>query len=245
MARVRFQVFAGPRWREMQRIPRNSNIFDIYTSGTLLNVNGQLHLIGNNKHWIWNNKTEEFCVIHDFQHELDDNSDVSLINIPSNGMLIMIAGFDDQENSFVWKFCIKTRKWMKIQKLPFLHEGGTAVSTSDEKYIIISDSEYIHVLEMKQFKLYQSSLKVPSIEPQIMKRVGGYKDVLLVTGWIKSLFKSSEFQFIQEPPMYLKKLISQWFRQEEIHWLGKISKRHFVVHVKDILSSLKLVPKKG
>ena len=152
----------------------------------------------------------------------------------------MIGGFDDQNNTIVWKYHLKTTKWMKIMRLPFFHDAQTVLLTSDERYIIVSDLHSLYGLEITEnnYKLYESPVKVPSVEAQFMTMIGGVRDELLVIGWIKLLFKSSEFKYMEEPPKYLKVLISQWYSQEEIHFIGKATRRHFTISMKHIVSSL-------
>ena len=217
--------------------------------GTLINVNGQIHLIGgweNSKHLVWNDETSCFSQIYDFKQQLDDVINLSLVYIHSKRIIIMIAGCDadDYDNkNIVWRHSIETKKWKKITKLPFCHETRSPVLTSDEKYIIMSDGleDHIYALDISNgddtmYPLYQSTLKGPFNEAHFLMKTGGLRDEILVMGWIKKRFRA--YKGMPLPPKHLMVLIAIWYSQEEIHWIGKYSKLHFAVNVKHILSSL-------
>lgn len=236
-------------------------------NGNLLNVDGNIHLIGgyhNYIHFIWNERTKNFSPTHNFRSKMEDQmhyyddyihdtTHLSVIHVPIRGIIVMIGGIDiiwsdDPDahdaniNNIVWVYHLDTNKWEKITILPFEHAHQSLVMTSDEKYIILSPTNlpYVHALDLDDYSVYQSSIMMPFIEPNFMVKTGGLKDELLVVGWIKSLFQSEGFQYMEMPPMYLMTLIAQWYSQEEVHWIGKCCDRHFTINMKKILSSLSL-----
>lgn len=242
-------------WREFRS---ENNPLKGASCGTLLNVNGQLHLIGgwdNSKHLVFNEDSRDFSEIYDFKEKLNDVTNLSLIHVKSKKTILMIKEFDDADNddkykykSVVWEYCLIARKWKQIKKLRFCHETGSPLLTCDERYVIMSDSlnAYIYVLDIsnnnhEEYKLYESALEGPWNESHFLIKTGGLKDEILVIGWIKSLFQSVQFQSMEPPPVYLMRSIAAWYSQEEIHWIGKYTARHFIINIKQILSSLKKV----
>lgn len=205
--------------------------------GTILNVNGTIHLIGgiySDKHLVLNHDTRDVSEIYNFETPLD--LDISLIHVYSKEMMLMIEGRN------IWKYKLNTQKWEKNIKLPFDHQALSPILTSDEKYIIISthDGGGIFVLDISSddYLLFQSDIRIPWKQSHLMTKTGGLKDELLVTGWIRSKFKSSAFQGTPQPPMYLMTTISQWYSQEELHCIDPYSKQHFIIKIKHIFSSL-------
>merc|ERR1712154_389650 len=85
------------------------------------------------------------------------------------------------------------------------------------------ESDTIHVLDIRDnnnYTLRKSSINCPkSGEHNIVGIGGGLKDELLVIGWIKCLFSSSQFIDLILPPLSLMQLIAMWYNQEMIHWI--------------------------
>lgn len=211
--------------------------------GNLLNVNGDIHLIGgydNNKHLVWNEEIRNFSEIHKFKFGLVGTI---VLYVPKKDIIIMIRGCCETDDNILWEYGVKTKKWRKNKIWKFRQQIQCAVLTTDEKYIIMSSikSQYIHVLRIDDYEFYRSSVKIPCTQPHFIVQTGGIKDHVLVVGWIKWVFKSSEFRFMEEPPMYLMTLISHWYNNEQIHWIGKYYDRHFVIDIKHIFSSLTVI----
>ena len=139
----------------------------------------------------------------------------------------------------IWRYSLNMKQWKSIGKLPFFLERQSGILTSDEKFIILScDSlRRIYGLEISDDKclLHQSSIVNPWKGDYRMVITGGLKDEMLVCGWIRHQFQA--YQYIPEPPMYLMKLIAQWYNQEEIHCIEVYSKRHFTINIKHIICS--------
>ena len=225
---------------EWAKLKPKKNIISYKGCGSLINVNGQIHLIGgygNPKHFIWNDEAEQLQQIYDFRNNLDHTKDLSLVYIPTQGKILMFTWFE------VWNHDLKTRKWKKIRELEFMHTPKAIVLTSDEHYVILSNSHsrdiYAMDISTPAYKLYKSSVKNPWKEEHLMTKVGGLKDELLVFGWIKHLFKTKELKLVQEPPIYLKVLVGSFYSKEEIHWIGQNSKRHASITINQVLTTLK------
>ena len=71
---------------------------------------------------------------------------------------------------------------------------------------------------------------------KIFRFGGGLKDKLLISGWIKKLYKL--------PPLEILEIIQAFYSQESIHWIERSDNEdrkennHFVINMKHILSSL-------
>ena len=209
-----------------------------------LSANSQIHLVGgvwSSKHWIWDDENYNFCQIQEIKHDQDLGQivDLSLVYIPKKGIIIMIIGYAFKGLNDVHQFNIKSRQWKKVAQLPFFHEE-TPVLTSDERYIIMRDyaSNRIYALEMDTYLLYLSRISTPCRRTCFMTRTGGQKDEMLVFGWIKSLFASTGYKHMKEPSYDLKKLISVWYSQEEVHWYNDCYGQHMTIQVNQLVSSL-------
>ena len=71
-------------------------------------------------------------------------------------------------------------------------------------------------------------------------KTGGCKDEILVTVYVKLLFKKEQFQELLLPPVYIIQMIERYFGVEMLHWIGEIDykNKHFAIRVKDILTNL-------
>lgn len=212
--------------------------------GKLLNIHGQIHLIGGwetHKHLKWNHETQEFAELYNFGEDLGYCQTLSAVHIPRKGEILMIVY--NLKEIIIWKTSVGTIQWKEILTLPFDGHSCASVSlTSDENYVIMSDSatDHIYALDISQdkYELHVSSIPTPWKGLHAMIVAGGFQDEIFVFGWIRQLFSLPEFEYIQEPPNYLKRQIVMWYNQEQIHWICQFSKRHFVIKLKYVLSSL-------
>ena len=233
--------FISVRWNQKPQIGSQRHEG---TCGTLLNVNGEIHLIGgykSSKHLVWNDKTNTFLKIYDFGTDLFWVN-LSLVYIPTKGIIIFILGDPNHDDkNFVWEYVSKTRKWRKVMNLPFCHNKQSSFLTSNERYIIMSSAfgGQIYGLDVENYKLYQSEIETPWDEAHFFIKTGGLKDQLLIVGWIRYMFKYYDFGHLKEAPIDLMMLIASYYSQEVIHWIGKHSERHLTIDIRHILSSLK------
>lgn len=226
---------------EWKEIKSRTNTLKLEHSicGQIVNANDEIHLIvgcDTDKHLVWEEGSRKFSQIYDFKKLLFVHSELQMIHVQTTQEIIMIGGYDNQHNTIIWGYKIPDRKWQKIAKI-YSDIQSTAL-TSDEQYIIMSEGRLIYALQINSKQLYKSSLNGPWWAKHVMTITGGLKNEILVIGWIKSLFKSTQFQSMEQPPMYLMKLIGAWYSQEEIHWITKESGRHFIIKIKHILLSL-------
>ena len=120
--------------------------------------------------------------------------------------------------------------------------------TSNQRYIALfggkldgKTSNRICVLDMKrdtEWKMKKSKIECPNDGSCHVIRTGGIgsKDHLLVIGYIRQCFDSTQFENIQLPPTYIMMMIIERFSSERIHWIQKGD--HFAIYLRDLLSSL-------
>ena len=61
---------------------------------------------------------------------------------------------------------------------------------------------------------------------------GGYKDEILVTGYVKCVFKMVEFKKLILPPVYIIQIIERYFNVETLHWIYHVDEdnQHFAIY---------------
>lgn len=125
--------------------------------------------------------------------------------------------------------------------------------TSDEKFVILSTvNQYkraneICVMDIQDdghYLLWGGSFSIPCNSSSYkVTKTGGFGGCeasrLLVSGWMRELFASQEFEDSASPPSVVVKMIAQRTSMPEmIHWIADNSDlNHFVLSVQDILSS--------
>ena len=215
-------------------------------------------------HYVWNfnHKRNIYKLIHNFKFERGNLMYISLVHVSSKQMILMIGGSDscyyhnndryDEEHKKrrigIWKFCLILQKWAKLQFIgpDFKQANVRCVLSLNEDFVIIAGgwdrnlekSDEIFVLDLRDdnhYKLKKSQIKCPQKGIcDLVRFGGGIQDELLVIGWIKDLFKTTDFKHLSLPPMYLMKMIQSWYNQEMIHWLQK--NEHYAIKLKYILS---------
>ena len=183
----------------------------------------------------------------------------SVVYVPSKNIILLIGGKSGDDKPLgIWKFCVLSQKWTKMNDIKFEHFNVSVALTSNEKYVIIAGgydqtmhekscdharqkircySDSMFVLDIsndEQYTLKECTIKVPIPGHNPIVRAGGIKDECLVVGWIKELYKTKEFKDSLLPPMYLIQLIVKRYNQEKIHWVS--SRAHYCISVKRILS---------
>ena len=103
----------------------------------------------------------------------------------------------------------------------------------------------IFVLEISdddEFILKKSLISLLEKERGHVAITGGYKDELLINGYIKLLFKGSDFEGTSLPPQDIIQMIERHYNNPEtLHWMyhKDDSNKHFGIYIKDILGNLK------
>ena len=92
---------------------------------------------------------------------------------------------------------------------------------------------------MEEFVIRKSSIKLPvkQTHPKIAI-TGGDKDEVVITGYVKQTFATSEFEELSLPPVYITQIIERYYNVGTLHWISKSENNHFTICVKDILTNL-------
>ena len=187
-------------------------------------------------------------------HNICEVRYASTLYVPSKQIILLIGGeYWKDKMMGIWKFCLVTKKWKKLEALQFNYCNVSSHLTSDEGYVIIGggsdkDNCYMnkmYVLDIRdedEYKLMECDIKLPMENAKLYKIVGsggGIKDEILVVGWIKQEFKKRNFKDLLIPPMYIMQLIALWYNQEMIHWISRQEdNNHCCIKLKHVLSSL-------
>lgn len=228
---------------------------------SMVNVNGVFHIIGgyqNSTHVSWNSDNDEFVIMHDFKtNGFNDIFSPSTIYVPSKQMILLIGGlcFVTFKMIGIWKFCLKTNKWHKLEGIQLDYYHACPCLTSNEEYIVIGggldkNDNYMNKLyvldirEDEEYKLKECDIKLPidKVKHRIVRSGGGIKDEILVVGWIKKQFKDNDLKELSLLPMYMMQLIALWYNQEMIHWFTDhkdAENNHYCIRLKHILSCMK------
>ena len=227
----------------------------------ILRMNEEIHIIGgrhNSKHLVWNIATNSEEEIYDFAKVGQFKEGLmgpNAIYVPSKDVIILIGGRGSKANG-IWIFSMKSKKWAKMDALSFIHWNVSLTLTSNEEYVVIAggygvggsinSTDKIFVLDIRddnEYKLSESKIKCPSKGLCHIVAVGGLKDEYLVRGWLKEICKDLNLEIL---PMDVISMIMNWYSQEEIHWLprmtdsmyNKANGNHFAISVKSILDTL-------
>ena len=231
-----------------------------------IHINGKMHLIGGEppSHLKYDEDYQSFETVFDFKK--DESFDIRIggattIYVPSKQMIILIGAYDLWPKRFVgvWIYSLVINKWKKLP-IELNTINAAAVLTSDEKNIIIVGGNCvvesraystrvnsIYVLGISDFDkpqdfvMQKSVICLPNEESVNVAITGGYKDEILVTGYVKLLFKMTEFKELRLPPVYIMQIIERYFDVETLHWIDDDmdeNTKHFAICVKHILTNL-------
>ena len=249
----------------------NAEDLDVSNSKNGVSVNEYIHFInyemGKVEHTILNTRDNTFEIFNppEFQ-EWKEIYDTYCIYVKSKQVLLLIGGGTYNSPNIrpfgIWKYCLKKKKWSQVKEVAFNLMDVRCALSANEKYVIIVgggdetdgtvgmiDNDKIFVLDItddNNYKLRECSIKIPNSQcypsPEIVLMGGEIEHELLVIGWIKKLFKTTEFKDLSLPPMYIMKMIGLWYNQEELHWIQHHwwNKRsdHYLMTLSQILSSL-------
>ena len=223
--------------------------FSINKAHIICHLSGEIHFISCWIHVKWiphniKNTHQSFEIIHDLRNLIDWQYyngilDTQIIYVPSQNILFMIGGHDPSPNiDFsvgVWKYEFANNSWSKIKDLGCNLYGHSALLTSDQNHIIIgggfeiegesetiSNAIWILNIHPEKAKYVWRKSIVSSPFPDKLYHVqstGGVKDKLLVTGWIRKIFKNNAFNGVPFPPLYLMEWMSRFYDEETIHCL--------------------------
>ena len=108
---------------ENQQLSTKKRDYSVVEASSMVVVNDVFHNIGGNeytKHTAWNSHNDETVVMHDFtENGIDEVWCPSAIYVPSKQMILLIGGKDYENHKMIgiWKFCLITKKWQKLEEL--------------------------------------------------------------------------------------------------------------------------------
>ena len=210
------------------------------------------------QHFEFSNDYQSLKRVYDFTthstNPMQDMISPHVIYVESKQIIVLIGGCDEWPTKFVgiWVYSLMSKEWTKLP-IKFNICATKAVLASDGSIIIIggykanksgdgSCIDDIYVLQINDDlnkSVLQKSLKrAPCKEMECNIAItGGYKDELLVTGYVKVLFETTGFSTMDIPPAYLIKIIEEYFNLETIHYVSKLGE-HSEIAVKYIIKSL-------
>ncbi len=210
----------------------------------LICTKGIVHLIGQEKHYIWNKNDNIFKIVFDFGKFM--NYYISLIYVSSQNIILLIDPNRCGALCF-WSYCLISNKWKEINLISNKWKEVLAhmsVITSDEHYIIIGASTgKIYILDIRDqnnYKLSKSKIYYPFQHRLIVRTSNKCKNELIIIGWIKNIFISQQFDKSLMPPLGIIKIISQLCYEEMIHCIErskakqKKKKGHYLIYIQDM-----------
>eukprot|EP01084_Bolivina_argentea_P218527 370814_1 len=224
--------------------------------GAMVNVNGVIHAIADRsqrKHFTWDINNNTVTQIFDFHEYFGSIVNPSMIYIKSKQMILLIGGRDhcstekyNCEFIGIWRFCLKTNKWKQMIKGNKCQWYCVSTLSANGDYVIIStdtENNGMYVLNVKNrddFILNKCNIKCPGNNSNIIRMGNSINSNVVVTGWIRKLFETSEFEMLILPPKYLMEFIALYYEQEMIHWMGDVYdvNCHYSIKLKDILKSI-------
>merc|ERR1712087_702925 len=121
-----------------------------------------------------------------------------------------------------------------------------AVLTSDENYVILFGSRHdgprqLFVMDIRDegnYILRDCNITCGNLDPVALLRTGhGARDDLLVIGWIRELFATSDFDNFELPPLHIMQMMVPWYSMEMIHVIED-NGGHYVVALQDVMQSM-------
>ena len=218
-------------------------------------INNKIHIFGR-YHGIFNIKTNEFSQIHKFADKYPywvyQNPRI-IFHIKSTNSILMIHA-----DGTIYEYSLNNDKWTKWGiKIPS-DDASTVTLTNDERFMIIFSGwadrigerspdkimfrNKIFIYDFRMKKIMESKIKSPS-DNRFYKHSlctstrNELAEELLVFGYVKAIYKSTNFKHIQELPVYLIKFIGKWISIEFIHFINRDKLKHWRISVDSILEN--------
>eukprot|EP01084_Bolivina_argentea_P010301 19181_1 len=229
-----------------------------YNPNSVMYINdSEIHLI-TDEHIIWNTKDNTLKITKKWE----DYHGISAIYVASKSMILLVGGqevsLDSFENAIgIWCYYLKTQKWKQLfDETTFEFNTVSLTLSANENYVIMACaykqgecSNKIFVLDIhnnnneNDYKLRECDIVCPKYGPSNLVRLGNKLiDKLLVCGWIKQVFKKSEFKDLTIPPICIFNSIVNFYDEERLHWIHKCWKAfgndHYMIPLQHILCSL-------
>ena len=217
-------------------------------------INNEFHVVGgseNTKHLEWNNCSKTMDTMQDLENMgLNPIGHHRLIQVQDK--VLMLGGYDYNMRRAADKICeydIKNDRWKVLGFiLPEKLYGFGCVSVLDDQFIVLlggksalsieDDDIWIYCVGSERFT--KSKVKC-LISGECHACVIGdeYKDQMMVFGYIRRQWSSSQIDDHLFPPEHLIKIMGQYYMNQEIHlyhYGGSAQGNHWKIDVFDILA---------
>ena len=161
----------------------------------------------------------------------------------------------------IWRYCMNKQEWSQLyNSSQFPYTCVSSTLTSNENYIIMHGvslstsigtgsirrvylpNNKLFVLDLRivdNYELKECGIRCPRISSANIVAMGNnQRDMILITGWIRELYKQCEFKGLSFPPICIRQLITSWFNQETLHWISTQTDEHYAINLKHIYSSI-------
>ena len=198
------------------------------------------------EHLLWNGEKEQFENIHKIRAK---RHEAIFVCIPSKNIILMLGGYDPLKNKAIdtiYSYDLKNKKWNLLpQKLPVPLAFFGYVLSDNEKYLIIMggtmvvnvQTNRIWVMDVDNMQFKKCTIRCPAYDNyHAISMNDGFDADLLTFGYIRDVWKLSEFSSILYPPEGLIKLMATYCSTEFIHliaWKGN----HCKIALIDILQN--------
>ena len=219
-------------------------------------VKGEIYFIekSSTKHYSFDINSEKTKLVHQFT-EFSCIIYPTLIYVQSQDIILLMGGIGEtisnaDNNLNIWKFCLKTRKWSKIENIEFPYNYCKASLTKHEKYLIIVGSRNIPTKIQKrsgfmildignenEYVLTQSKIQLPfaancTFDMVITDGADGYADKI-VSGFMR------ENRKYREMPYDIFGIICMFYGTELLHCITlhpEENRQHVFIPLSCILS---------
>merc|ERR1719361_212104 len=94
------------------------------------------------------------------------------------------------------------------------------------------------IRKSKNFVLTETNILCGNLDPVSLLRTGhGVRDDLLVIGWTRELFATSDFEHLELPSLHILQSIVPWYSVEMIHVIEDKG-GHYAIPLQDVMTSV-------
>eukprot|EP00483_Globobulimina_turgida_P006752 UN06763 len=219
----------------------------------MIYIHDQLHIVGGDKnkyHYIYNTKTLEIELIHQFVAFSSGFSSHSLIYLQSTQTLLLMGGYDDHERGWmggsvdtIFIYSINDKKWAQSRsKLPTaLYRYAYTLSNDGGLLVLIGgnpsspNSDVIYVMDLKEMKFAKSQIKFPVLtgysKVHAVTLCRDEKDEYLVSGFVRDCSQLFGINI----PLDVVQLIGRWIQEHFVYSISEGGKM-WRIKLNDLLS---------
>lgn len=223
---------------------------------TMLLIDNELHIFGEETHLVISISRSWKIIKYDFDYRTQVQNGIIhkvMFSKLRNSLIAFQQCHDDPDYSRLLEYSLETKEWSVLGwsvtswECPNRYGPREMLMAEDGRYLLCFGGAMLLNLSSDTLIFYDLKEQRKRWGHMQPPRIAGYRGVLLgseqgdeliVSGFVKRTYKKAEFRNVQALPLHLIRLLSKWYRNEQICLIKRhrTQSNHRGVNVDDIIS---------